>query len=122
MPGASAKSTPHDTGPFAMRRLMLNPSRGRGEQWQAHDMTTTSLAGDVLVTFPGYDPAGERTGRVLAGAGLSIRLAPKTGQRSPDELLDLLADAVGAIVSTDPFQRGVLEASPKLRVIARVRV
>jgi phosphoglycerate dehydrogenase-like enzyme len=85
-------------------------------------MTTTSLAGEVLVTFPGYDPGGERTGRVLAGAGLSIRLAPKTGQRSPDELLDLLADAVGAIVSTDPFQRGVLEASPKLKVIARVGV
>ncbi len=85
-------------------------------------MTTTSRAGEVLVTFPGYDPEGERTGRVLADAGLSVRLAPKTGQRSTTELRELLGDAVGAIVSTDPFQRAVLEASPKLQVIARVGV
>jgi phosphoglycerate dehydrogenase-like enzyme len=85
-------------------------------------MTNTSPAGEVLVTFPGYDSAGEHTGRVLTDAGLSVRLAPKTGQRSPVELRELLGDAVGAIVSTDPFQRVVLEASPKLRVIARVGV
>lgn len=85
-------------------------------------MTTTTPTGEVLVTFPGYDPAGERTGRVLAAAGLSLRLAPKTGERSAAELRGLLGEAVGAIVSTDPFDRVVLAASPRLRVVARVGV
>ena len=85
-------------------------------------MTVPSSIGDVLVTFPGYDSEGVRTGRVLRDAGLSIRLAPKTGQRSPAELRDLLGDAVGAIVSTDPFDRDVLDSTPNLMVIARVGV
>ncbi len=85
-------------------------------------MTTASSIGDVLVTFPGYDADGEHTGRVLRDAGLSIRLAPKTGRRSPAELRALLGDAVGAIVSTDPFDHEVLAASPNLKVIARVGV
>jgi phosphoglycerate dehydrogenase-like enzyme len=76
----------------------------------------------VLVTFPGYDVDGGRTGRLLTDAGLSIRLEPKTAPRSPGELQVLLGDAVGAIASTDPFDRDVLAACPNLRVIARVGV
>ncbi|MDP9464016.1 MAG: hydroxyacid dehydrogenase, partial [Actinomycetota bacterium] len=85
-------------------------------------MTTSGSNGEVLVTFPGYDVDGHHTGRVLRDAGLSIRLEPKTGRRSPSELRALLGDAVGAIASTDPFDRAVLAASPNLKVIARVGV
>ena len=51
-----------------------------------------------------------------------MRIAPKRGARSPDELLALCADAAGAIVSTDPFTAAVLRDSPGLQVIARVGV
>lgn len=51
-----------------------------------------------------------------------MRVAPKRGARSPDELLALCADAAGAIVSTDPFTAAVLRDSPGLQVIARVGV
>ena len=85
-------------------------------------MSTASSIGEVLVTFPGYEVDGEHTGRVLQAAGLTVRLEPKTGQRTPAELRAFLGDAVGAIVSTDPFDHDVLAASPNLKVIARVGV
>jgi phosphoglycerate dehydrogenase-like enzyme len=76
----------------------------------------------VLVTWVGYDAAGERTGARLAAAGLEPRLAPKTGARTPAAVAELLAGAVGAILSTDPVDAGVLAAAPRLRTIARVGV
>jgi phosphoglycerate dehydrogenase-like enzyme len=79
-------------------------------------------AGTVLVTWISFDPGDPHTGLLLQEAGLDIRLAPKIGPRSPDELADLLSGAVGAIASTDPFDRSVFEAAPDLRVIARVGV
>jgi phosphoglycerate dehydrogenase-like enzyme len=77
---------------------------------------------EVLVTWPGYDAAGAATGRRLTGAGLSLRLAPKLGRRTPRELHRLLDGAGAAIVSTDPFDAGVLGRARDLRVIARVGV
>lgn len=76
----------------------------------------------VLVTWPDYDDNGDSFGRMLSDAGLQLRLAPKLGNRSPDELRELAADAAAAIVSTDPFDAEVLAACPFLRVIARVGV
>jgi len=76
----------------------------------------------VLVTWIDFDPDGQRTGARLRQAGLRIRLAPKTGARSPVEMAGLAADAVAAIVSTDPFDRAVFAAAPQLRAIARVGV
>jgi phosphoglycerate dehydrogenase-like enzyme len=81
-----------------------------------------ALRGAVLVTWMSFDPEDVHTGRLLRDAGLGIRLAPKIGPRSPAELARLLPGVVGAIVSTDPFDRSVLEAVPDLRVIARVGV
>jgi phosphoglycerate dehydrogenase-like enzyme len=78
--------------------------------------------GLVLVTWMGYDVAGQRTGARLREHGLAIRLAPKHGARSAREVAELAAGACAAIVSTDPFDRGVFEAAPGLRVIARVGV
>jgi phosphoglycerate dehydrogenase-like enzyme len=76
----------------------------------------------VLVTWMDFDPDGRDTGARLRAAGLDIVLAPKTGARSADEMGRLTADAVAAIVSTDPFDRGVFAAARRLRAIARVGV
>jgi phosphoglycerate dehydrogenase-like enzyme len=76
----------------------------------------------VLVTWIDFDPDGKQTGARLREAGLQIRLAPKTGARSAADMAALAADAVAAIVSTDPFDRTVFAAAPQLRAIARVGV
>ncbi|HZV74072.1 MAG TPA: phosphoglycerate dehydrogenase [Conexibacter sp.] len=77
-------------------------------------------AGEILVTWPDFDVALH--GPAFAARGLVPRLEPKRGTRTPEELRSLAADAVGAIVSTDPFDAEVLAATPSLRVIARVGV
>jgi phosphoglycerate dehydrogenase-like enzyme len=61
-------------------------------------------------------------GLALTREGLALRLAPKLGARSALEVRALVQHAVGAIVSTDPFDAAVLANSPALRVIARVGV
>jgi phosphoglycerate dehydrogenase-like enzyme len=77
---------------------------------------------EVLVTWPDYDVESERLGGALTRAGLSVRLEPKSKDRTPAEVQRLVADAAAAIVSTDPFDADVLRASPRLRVIARVGI
>ena len=84
--------------------------------------TADGQAPVVLITFPDYDTEHPQLGGALAAAGCVMRVAPKRGARSPDELLALCADAAGAIVSTDPFTAAVLRDSPGLQVIARVGV
>ena len=79
-------------------------------------------ARQVLVTFPGFDVDDPEIAGVLRDAGLEIRFAPKHGARTPAELDALVAKTVGAIASTDPFDRSVLEAAHDLCVIARTGV
>lgn len=81
-----------------------------------------SAAPTVLVTWMDFDPDDRRTGARLRAAGLEIRHAPKTGARTPADMARLARNAVAAIVSTDPFDRGVFAAAPDLRAIARVGV
>jgi phosphoglycerate dehydrogenase-like enzyme len=76
----------------------------------------------VLITWPDYDTDDPSLGGALAAAGLELRLAPKLGHRSAEELTPLLDGAIGAIVSTDPFTADVLRTADALRVIARVGV
>jgi phosphoglycerate dehydrogenase-like enzyme len=76
----------------------------------------------VVVTFPAFVADDRAHAGALDDAGLSVRLAPKVGARTSAELAELIADAVGAIVSTDPFDRSVFLACPRLRVVARVGV
>ena len=80
------------------------------------------MLGDVLVTWPDFDADGERLGGRLKHAGLTLRLEPKLGRRTPGELRALMPGVRAAIVSTDPFDERVLRASRDLRVIARVGV
>jgi D-3-phosphoglycerate dehydrogenase len=75
-----------------------------------------------VVTWPDYDVQGEHLGGALTRAGIAVRLEPKRGARSADEMRALVDGAVAAIVSTDPFDASVLEAGRDLRVIARVGV
>lgn len=84
--------------------------------------TGPALPGDVLITWPDYDEGAAHLGQKLSGAGLRWRLEPKRGARSQADMLGLVGNAAAAIVSTDPFDRTVLEAAPGLRVIARVGV
>ncbi|HWK28563.1 MAG TPA: phosphoglycerate dehydrogenase [Solirubrobacter sp.] len=81
-----------------------------------------SERGEVLVTWPGFDLDGPQAGARLRQAGLRVRLAPKTGPRTADEVRLLARGAVAAIVSTDPFDRATLAAAEQLRVVARVGV
>src|SRR5690242_19911397 len=76
----------------------------------------------VLVTWPDYDAEDPTLGGLLAQAGLRLRLEPKRGARTEAEMRSIVQDAAGAIVSTDPFDAGVLASCPQLRVIARVGV
>lgn len=82
----------------------------------------TTAPSIVLVTFPDYEIDAEATGGALAAAGLEMRVAPKLGHRSTNQLTALLDGVSGAIVSTDPFTAEVLHAAKHLRVIARVGV
>lgn len=76
----------------------------------------------VLITWPDYDVSDPDLGGALIAAGCELRLAPKLGARSPEELAQLLDGASAAIVSTDPFTAAVLAEADALKVIARVGV
>lgn len=77
---------------------------------------------EVLVTWPDFAIEHERLGGALRASGLEVRLEPKLGKRSPEELRRLADGASAAIVSTDPFDAETLVALSDLKVIARVGV
>ena len=76
----------------------------------------------IFVSWPGYAVDDAETGARLVSAGYAVRLEPKLGARSDDELIALMGGAVGAIVSTDPFTAKAIGSNPDLRVIARIGV
>jgi phosphoglycerate dehydrogenase-like enzyme len=79
-------------------------------------------AGTVVVTYPGFDLDHGETARTLRDAGFAIRYAPRVSERTPDQFVELMADATAGIVSTDPFDESVFARCPELRVLARVGV
>lgn len=81
-----------------------------------------TVAPVILITSPGFCPDDPSTAGRIESAGYRVRYAPFDGRRSPDDLIDLLAGSVGAIVSSDPFTAEVFAASPMLRVVARTGV
>jgi phosphoglycerate dehydrogenase-like enzyme len=85
---------------------------------------TSSLRGArrVVVTWPNFDLGTGSAGASLVAAGLQVVLEPKTGLRTPEEVIAIMDGAQAAIVSTDPFTERVLHALPDLRVLARVGV
>jgi phosphoglycerate dehydrogenase-like enzyme len=80
------------------------------------------LEGRVLVTYGGFATDDPRAGGALRAAGLELVLRPRESDRTGEELIALCPDAVAAIADADPFDAGVLERMPHLRVIARTGV
>ena len=76
----------------------------------------------IVITWPRFRADDPETGGRLKSAGYQVRHAPYGGRRCPEELIELLDGAVGAIVSGDPFTAEVFAASPLLRVVARTGV
>jgi|SRR5579862_113397 len=76
----------------------------------------------VVVTYPGWVDDDLQTAGALRAAGLEIRFEPRTGERSPEEVLRFMADATAGVISTDPFDSAVFGGCPLLRVLARVGV
>jgi phosphoglycerate dehydrogenase-like enzyme len=79
-------------------------------------------SGLVLVTYGGYATDDPESGGALRDAGYELSWHPRESDRTPDELAELVADAVAAIADADPFDASVLARAPKLRVIARTGV
>jgi D-3-phosphoglycerate dehydrogenase len=75
--------------------------------------------GLVVVTAPGFDSDGPTTGSLLHAAGFTIENHGPSGGRSEADMINLLAHADAAILSSDPITDAVLDACPRLRVIAR---
>lgn len=76
----------------------------------------------ILITWPDFDADDPETGRRLAEAGHTLRLAPRTADRTAADMHTLLDGVDAAIVSTDPFDAAVLDKAARLKVIARVGV
>jgi phosphoglycerate dehydrogenase-like enzyme len=106
--------------PVQSPRSRGSEARTRGPEARSLSREGRSSALEVLVTWPDYEAAG--SGAALAAAGLDVRLEPKRGSRSTEQMCELVGNAVAAIVSTDPFDARVLAAARSLRVIARVGV
>lgn len=75
--------------------------------------------GHIVVTAPGFDAEGRSTGSLLRTAGFTVSNPGPRGGRSEEEMVVLLDGADAAILSSDPITDSVLEACPRLRVIAR---
>jgi phosphoglycerate dehydrogenase-like enzyme len=58
----------------------------------------------------------------LTNAGFELAFPPRATQLTEDELLRDLRGSVAALAGSEPYTRRVLQASPELRVIARVGV
>jgi phosphoglycerate dehydrogenase-like enzyme len=80
------------------------------------------VSSGVVVTWPAYDVDGPATGALLTQAGYDVRLHPKTSNRTPAEVADLVGDAAAVIASTDPFDASVFAVCSNLKVIARTGV
>jgi phosphoglycerate dehydrogenase-like enzyme len=77
------------------------------------------MSGVVLITYGGFTAHDPDSGGALRAAGYELRERPRETNRTPDELAELVADAVAAIADADPFDATVFRRAPALRVIAR---
>ena len=80
------------------------------------------MAGKVLVTYGGFAVDHPEAGGALRAAGLELELSPRSDDRTPEQLVAALGDAVAAIADADPFDADVLARAGALRVIARTGV
>jgi phosphoglycerate dehydrogenase-like enzyme len=79
-------------------------------------------AGQVVVTYPGFDSTDPSTAGVLRDAGFEVRLEPRLRERTTLEVMEMMSEATAGLISTDPFDASVFAGCPDLRVLARVGV
>jgi len=82
----------------------------------------TGTAGTVVVTYGGFAFGHPEAGGALRAAGLELVISPRGADRTPEQLTEVLGDAVAAIADADPFDADVLARAARLRVIARTGV
>ncbi len=73
----------------------------------------------VLISAPGFGRAGDQALEMLRGAGYELVPSPKDGLLSEDEMVAAVGDVDAVIAGVEPITSRVLEAAPRLRVVAR---
>src|SRR5688500_8662349 len=76
----------------------------------------------VLITSQSFRRASPDHERRVAEAGCEIVHSPFPRAATEAELLPLVGDVDGVLAGTDAFTRRVLEAAPRLKIIARIGV
>lgn len=76
----------------------------------------------VLVTPASFFESGPAPAAVLTAAGLEILNRARVKKYSEAEIADLLADVDAIIASSEPLTARVMDAAPKLKIIARYGV
>src|SRR5688500_5520250 len=76
----------------------------------------------VLITSQSFRRASPEHERRVVDAGCEIVPSPFPRAATEDELIPLVGDVDGILAGTDAYTRSVLEAAPRLKVIARIGV
>ena len=76
----------------------------------------------VLITSQSFRRASPEHERRVVDAGCEIVPSPFPRAATEDELIPLVGDVDGILAGTDSFTRRVLDAAPRLKVIARIGV
>ena len=76
----------------------------------------------VLITSQSFLRAAPEHVQRVIDAGCEVVRGPYPRAATEDELLPLVTDVDGILAGTDAFTRRVLEAAPRLKVIARIGV
>lgn len=72
----------------------------------------------IVITTDYLEP-GDSVDRLLREHGLEPVYSPAVGSRTEDEQRNLLVDAVGAIVASEPITKDMLAEAADLRILAR---
>jgi len=77
------------------------------------------MAYKVLISAPYMQPEIDRFRPVLEEHGVEVVVPPVEERMEEDELLEWIGDVDGVICGDDRFTERVLDAAPKLKVIAK---
>ncbi len=76
----------------------------------------------VVVTARAFWTSGQSANELLANAGCQVINTPKAGPLAADVLGEHCQDADAVIASSDPYDRALYEACPRLKIVARCGV
>ncbi|MFD5749764.1 phosphoglycerate dehydrogenase [Streptomyces sp. NPDC127033] len=75
--------------------------------------------GDILVTTPSFGQTSRAPWEVFEAAGAPARRSAFTHPLGEAQLTDEIRDMAALVVGLDPVTAGVLDAAPRLRVVAK---